>query len=256
MTKLTQKNVKFDWGEKEEATFQLIKQKLYRAPILAFPKGSENFIVYCDASHKGLGVVLMPNEKVIAYASRQLKIYEQNYTTYDLELKAVVFTLKIDYNCDIRYHPGKENVVADALSRKEWSRPLRVRALVMTIENDLMEKLMRLYMKKVVTQHGVPVFIISDRDGRFTSLFWKALYDALEVRDTQLTGPEIIHETTEKIVQIKSRIQPTRDQQKIYADLNCKPMDFQIGDRVMLKVSPSKGVVRFGKQGKLNHRYI
>ncbi|GKE56171.1 putative reverse transcriptase domain-containing protein, partial [Tanacetum coccineum] len=95
MTKLTQKNVKFDWGEKEEAAFQLIKQKLCSAPILALPKGSENFIVYCDASHKGLGVVLMQNKKVIAYASRQLKIHEKNYTTYDMELGAVVFALKM-----------------------------------------------------------------------------------------------------------------------------------------------------------------
>ncbi|GJV74915.1 putative reverse transcriptase domain-containing protein [Tanacetum coccineum] len=95
MTKLTQKNVKFDWGEKEEAAFQLIKQKLCSAPILALPKGSENFIVYCDASHKGLGVVLMQNEKVIAYASRQLKIHEKNYTTHDLELGVVVFALKM-----------------------------------------------------------------------------------------------------------------------------------------------------------------
>ncbi|GKA83030.1 putative reverse transcriptase domain-containing protein [Tanacetum coccineum] len=89
MTKLTQKNVKFDWGEKEEAAFQLIKQKLCSAPILALPKGSENFIVYCDASHKGLGAVLMQNEKVIAYASRQLKIHEKNYTTHDLELEVL-----------------------------------------------------------------------------------------------------------------------------------------------------------------------
>ncbi|GJV15825.1 putative reverse transcriptase domain-containing protein [Tanacetum coccineum] len=90
MTKLTQKNVKFDQGEKEEAAFQLIKQMLCSAPILALPKGSENFIVYCDASHKGLGAVLMQNKKVIAYASRQLKIHEKNYTTHDLELEAVV----------------------------------------------------------------------------------------------------------------------------------------------------------------------
>ncbi|GJS21081.1 putative reverse transcriptase domain-containing protein [Tanacetum coccineum] len=69
ITKLTRKNVKFDWGEKEEAAFQLIKQKLCSAPILALPKGSKNFVVYCDASHKGLGAVLMQNEKVIAYAS-------------------------------------------------------------------------------------------------------------------------------------------------------------------------------------------
>ncbi|GJV57248.1 putative reverse transcriptase domain-containing protein [Tanacetum coccineum] len=95
MTKLAHKNVKFDWGEKEEAAFQLIKQKLCSAPILALPKGSENFIVYCDASHKGLSAVFMQNKKVIAYASRQLKIYEKNYTTHDLELGAVVFALKM-----------------------------------------------------------------------------------------------------------------------------------------------------------------
>nr|GFA51622.1 putative reverse transcriptase domain-containing protein [Tanacetum cinerariifolium] len=138
-------------------------------------------------------------------------------------------------------------------------------------ENDPMEKLMKLYMKEVVTRHGVPVSIISDRDGRFTSLFWQALHKALgtrldmstdyhpetdEVGDAQLTGPEIIHETTEKIVQIKSRIQAARDRQKSYADLKRKPMDFQVGDKVMLKVSPWKGVVRFGKRGKLNPMYI
>nr|GEW17989.1 putative reverse transcriptase domain-containing protein [Tanacetum cinerariifolium] len=312
--------------------------KIANAPILALPKGSKNFIVYCDASHKGLGAVLMQNEKVIAYGSRQLKIHEKNYTTHDLELRAVEFALKMrrhylygirctvftdhksiqrildqkelnmrqwrwfellsDYDCDIRYHPRKANVVADALSRKgrSWVPCFSdLRALIMhesrklkysihpdsekmyqdlkqlywwpnmkadiatyvgkyltcskvkaehqkpsgllvqpeipewkwekitmdfitklpkttngydTIwpivdrltksahflpmrENDQMEKLMRLYMKEVVTRHGVPVSIISDRDGR-----------------------------------------------------------------VMLKVSPWKGVVCFGKRGKLNPRYI
>ncbi|GKA39383.1 putative reverse transcriptase domain-containing protein [Tanacetum coccineum] len=95
MTKLTQKSVKFDWGEKTEAAFQLLKQKLYSALILALPKGSENFVVYCDASHKRLGAVLMQREKVIDYASRQLKVHEKNYTTHDLELGAIVFALKM-----------------------------------------------------------------------------------------------------------------------------------------------------------------
>nr|GEW02742.1 putative reverse transcriptase domain-containing protein [Tanacetum cinerariifolium] len=95
MTKLTQKTVKFYWGGKEEADFQLIKQKLYSAPILALPEGSEDFVVYCDASIKGLGAMLMQREKVIAYGSRQLKVYEKKYTTHDLELGAVVFALKI-----------------------------------------------------------------------------------------------------------------------------------------------------------------
>ncbi|GJX41982.1 putative reverse transcriptase domain-containing protein [Tanacetum coccineum] len=182
MTKLTQKKIKFEWGDKQEAAFQLLKQKLCSAPILALPEGSEDFIAYCDASKKGLGAVLMQREKVISYASRQLKIHEKNYTTHDLELGAVVFALKIwrhylygtkctvftdhkslqhildqkelnmrqrrwlellsDYDCDIRYHPGKANVVADALSRKEREPPLRVRALVMTISLDLPKQIL------------------------------------------------------------------------------------------------------------------
>ncbi|GJU43548.1 putative reverse transcriptase domain-containing protein, partial [Tanacetum coccineum] len=156
MTKLTQKKVKFVWGDKQEAAFQLLKQKLCSAPILALPEGSKDFIAYCDASKKGLGAVLMQREKVIAYASRQLKIHEKNYTTHDLELGAVVFALKIwrhylqrrwlellsDYDCDIRYHPGKANVVADALSRKEQEPPLRVRAFVMTIGLELPKQIL------------------------------------------------------------------------------------------------------------------
>ncbi|GJT68552.1 putative reverse transcriptase domain-containing protein [Tanacetum coccineum] len=107
------------------------------APILALLEGSEDFVVYCDASHKGLGAVLMQREKVIAYASRQLKVHEKNYTTHDLELE-----LLSDYDCDIHYHPGKANVVADALSRKEQDEPLRVRALVMTISLDLPKQIL------------------------------------------------------------------------------------------------------------------
>ncbi|GJX96178.1 putative reverse transcriptase domain-containing protein [Tanacetum coccineum] len=172
MTKLTQKNVKFDLSEKAEATFQLLKQKLCSAPILALPEGSKNFVVYCDASRKGLGAVLMQREKVIAYVSRQLKVHEKNYTTHDLELGAVVFALKMwrhylygtkcvvftdhkslqhildqkelnmrqrrwlellsDYDYEIRYHSGKANVVANALSRK-----VRRSSLVLTIGLNL-----------------------------------------------------------------------------------------------------------------------
>ncbi|GJR12691.1 putative reverse transcriptase domain-containing protein [Tanacetum coccineum] len=159
LTKLTQKNKKYIWGKDQETAFQLLKQKLCEAPILALPKGNDEFFVYCDASLQGLGAVLMQKEKAIAYTSRQLKPHEENYTTHDLELGAVVFALKIwrhylygtkctvftnhkslqhilhqkylnmrqrrwlelltDYDCEIRYHPGKANVVADALSRKE-----------------------------------------------------------------------------------------------------------------------------------------
>ncbi|GJW68486.1 putative reverse transcriptase domain-containing protein [Tanacetum coccineum] len=177
LTKLTQKNKKYEWGKEEEEAFQTLKQKLCSAPILALPEGTEDFVVYCDASLKGYGVVLMQREKVIAYASRQLKVHEENYTTHDLELGAVVFALRLwrhylygtkcvvftdhkslqyilnqkelnlrqrrwiellsDYDCEIRYHPGKANVVADSLSQKERDKPLRVRAFMMTVHNDL-----------------------------------------------------------------------------------------------------------------------
>ncbi|GKA71425.1 putative reverse transcriptase domain-containing protein, partial [Tanacetum coccineum] len=153
MTKLTQKSIKFNWGKKEETAFQTLKQKLCSAPILALPEGSENFVVYCDASHKGLGAVLMQKEKVIAYSSRQLKIHEKNYTTHYLELGAVVFVLKMWRNylygtkCVIRYHPGKSNVVADALSRKSRPKPLRVRALVMTIGLNLPVQILNAQVK-------------------------------------------------------------------------------------------------------------
>ncbi|GJS17873.1 putative reverse transcriptase domain-containing protein [Tanacetum coccineum] len=130
MTKLTQKKVAFEWGDKQEAAFQTLKNKLCSAPILALPQGAENFIVYCDASHKGLGAVLMQNEKVIAYASRQLKIHEKNYTTHDLELGAVVFALKIWRH----YLYGTKRMVFT--DHKKRIKPLRVRALVMTIGLD------------------------------------------------------------------------------------------------------------------------
>ncbi|GJY83722.1 putative reverse transcriptase domain-containing protein [Tanacetum coccineum] len=102
MTKLTQKNVKFEWGDKKNPpkrnNFSKYEEKLCSAPILALPEGSEDFIVYCDASIKGLDAVLMQRENVISYASRQLKIHEKNYTTHDMELGAVLFALKIRRN--------------------------------------------------------------------------------------------------------------------------------------------------------------
>ncbi|GJR53977.1 putative reverse transcriptase domain-containing protein [Tanacetum coccineum] len=173
----TQTHSNYIWGEEQESAFQLLKQKLCEAPILALPEGNDNFVVYCDASLQGLGAVLMQREKVIAYASRQLKPHEENYTTHDLELGAVIFALKIwrhylygtkctvftdhkslqhilrqkelnmrqrrwlellaDYDCEICYHPGKANVVADALSRKKQIKPLRVRALILTVHPKL-----------------------------------------------------------------------------------------------------------------------
>ncbi|GKB48302.1 putative reverse transcriptase domain-containing protein [Tanacetum coccineum] len=138
MTKLTQKKVKFDWGDKEEANFQLIKQTLCSAPILALPEGSKDFIVYCDASIKGLGTVLMQKRK-------------------------------------------------DRLTKSAYFLPMR--------ENDPMDKLARLYLKEVVTRHGIPVSIICDHDGRFTSNFWRAYQKAL---GTQLDMSTTYHPQTDR----------------------------------------------------------
>ncbi|GJZ33559.1 putative reverse transcriptase domain-containing protein [Tanacetum coccineum] len=123
----------------EEEAFQILKDKLCNAPVLALPDGPEDFVVYCGASDLGLGCVLMQRGKVIAYASRQLKIHEKNYTTYDLELGAILFS---DYDCEIRYHPGKANVVADALSRKERIKPKRVRAINVTIQSSIKDRIL------------------------------------------------------------------------------------------------------------------
>ncbi|GKD51049.1 putative reverse transcriptase domain-containing protein, partial [Tanacetum coccineum] len=181
LTKLNQKNKEYEWGKEEEEAFHTLKQKLCSAPILALPEGTEYFIVYCDASLKGYRVVLMQREKVVAYASKQLKVHEENYTTHALELGAVVFALRLwrhylygtkcvvftyyksleyilnqkelnlrqqrwiellsDYDCKIQYHPRKANVVADALTQKERIKPLRVQALMMTVHNDLPKRI-------------------------------------------------------------------------------------------------------------------
>ncbi|GKE41146.1 reverse transcriptase domain-containing protein [Tanacetum coccineum] len=112
-------------------------------------------------------------------------------------------------------------VIVDRLTKSAHFLPMK--------ETDSIEKLTRQYLKEVVSRHGVPVSIISDRD-----------------------SPKIVHETTEKIIQIKKRIQAAQDRQKSYTDRRCKPLEFEVGDKVMLKVSPWKGVIRFGKRGKLN----
>ena len=539
LTALTQKGKPYVWGTKQEDAFQTLKDMLCDAPILTLPEGTEDFVVYCDASNQGLGCVLMQRGKVIAYASRQLKTNEKNYTTHDLELGAVVFALKIwrhylygtncvvftdhkslqhifdqkdlnmrqrrwaetlsDYDCEIRYHPGKANVVADALSRKthvksfllksvniQLDLQLRIheaqldsltggkmyeemscgvehqletkqnglsyylnriwipdrdglRTLIMdeahksrysihpgadkmyfdlrstywwpgmkkdialyvakcltcakvkaehqkpsgllvqpiipvwkweNITMDFITKLpttrdkhdsiwvivdrltksahfipiketysvaqlAQIYVDEIVCRHGIPLNIISDRDGRFVSRFWESLQSALgtqlnlstayhpqtdgqsertiqtledmlrscvldfggnwdrhvpliefsynnsyhtsigmapfealygrkcrspicwnEIGETQITGPEMVQETTDKIAQVRQNLLAARSRQKSYADKRRRPLEFNVGDLVLLKVSPWKGVVRFGKKGKLAPRFV
>ncbi|GJW31094.1 putative reverse transcriptase domain-containing protein [Tanacetum coccineum] len=148
MTKLTQKKVKFDWGDKEEASFQLIKHKLCSAPILALPDGSEDFIVYCDASIKGTVVFTLKIWRHYLYRTKCTVFTDHKSLQHILGQKDLNMRqrrwleLLSDYDCKIRYHPGKANVVADALSRKERIKPLRVRALVMSIGLDLPKQIL------------------------------------------------------------------------------------------------------------------
>ncbi|GJV53504.1 putative reverse transcriptase domain-containing protein [Tanacetum coccineum] len=447
MTKLTQKRLMN--GDKQSA-FQLLKQKLCSAPILALPEGSEDFIAYCDASKKGLGAVLMQREKERTRTTIKLDLPKQilnaqtearkpeNIKSEDVggmlienaKFPEAIREQKLEPRADgtlclngrswlpcygdlrtiimheshkskYSIHPGSDKmyqdmeklywwpnmkadiatyvnkcltcakveaehqrpsgllvqpkipkwkwdnitmdfvtklpktsqgydtiwVIVDRLTKSAIFTPMR--------ETDPLDKLARLYLKEVVTRHGIPVSIICDRDPRFASNFWRSLQSALgtnldmstayhpqtdgqsertiqtledmlracaidfgkgwvnhlplvefsynnsyhasikaapfealygrkcrspvcwtEVGEAQVLGPELIQETTEKIIQIKQRMQAARDRQKSYADLKRKPMEFQIGDKVMLKVSPWKGVVRFGKRGKLNPRYV
>nr|GEV69859.1 putative reverse transcriptase domain-containing protein [Tanacetum cinerariifolium] len=270
-------SVKFEWGDKEEATFQMLKQKLCSVPILALPEGIENFVVYCDASHKGMGVVLMPNEKVIAYASRQLKIHKKNYTTRDLEFGAVVFALKIWRH----YLYGKKSQILNA------------QAEAMKEENVKEENLCG--MNKDFETHPDGTLCIK----KFTSHFWKSLQKDLGTHLDMSTAyhPQTEGQSERTIQTLKDmlrtciidfgngwdkhlpliefsynnsyhtsikaalfealygrKIQLARDLQKSYADVRHKPLEFQVGEKVMLKVSSWKGVIRFGKRGKLNPR--
>ncbi|GJR18889.1 putative reverse transcriptase domain-containing protein [Tanacetum coccineum] len=141
MTKLTQKGVKFDWGNKEETAFLLIKQKLCSAPILALSEGSEDFAVYYDASHKGLGVVLMKRTKCTVFIDHKSLQHILDQKELNMRQRRWLELLS-DYDCEIRYHPGKANIVADALRHKERNKPLWVRALVMTIGLNLPKQIL------------------------------------------------------------------------------------------------------------------
>nr|GEU31226.1 reverse transcriptase domain-containing protein [Tanacetum cinerariifolium] len=222
LTSLTQKNQKYEQGKEQEKAFQTLKDNLCNTPVLSLPDGIRDFVVFYDASNQGLVDRLAKSAHFLA-------------------------------------------------TREDYS----------------MKKLARLYIDEIVARHGVLVSIILDRDGRFTSCFWKTLLKALgtqldmstayhpqmdrqskrtiqtledmlraspvmwaKIRESRLIGPKLVQETSDKVVLIKEKLKATRDRQKSYVDNRRKPLEFEVGDRVLLKVSPWKGVIRFGKKVK------
>nr|GEU53257.1 putative reverse transcriptase domain-containing protein [Tanacetum cinerariifolium] len=227
---LTQKSKTFDWGEEQENAFQTLKDKLCNAPVLALTGGLKDFVVYCDASSLGLGCVLMQRSKVKPKHQRPSGMLQQpEILEWKWEGIAKDFVTKLP-----RTSSGHDTiwVIVDRLTKSAHFLPMH--------EDYKIDRLARLYLNDIVARHGVPILIISDRDGRFTSRFWSSMQEALGTRlDIR---PELVQKTTDKISQIKDRIKATRDRQKSYDDKRRKPLEFSIGDHVLLKVLPWKGV--------------
>ncbi|GJS32788.1 putative reverse transcriptase domain-containing protein [Tanacetum coccineum] len=270
-------NKTYVWGEEQEEAFQILKDKLCNTPILALPDGPKDFVVYCDASGLGLGLgyVLMQRSRVVVYASRQLKIHEKSYTTHDLELGSVVFTLKIwryylyrtksiiytnhkslqyifnqkelnmhqrcwielfsDYDCEIRYHPGKVNIVADVLSRKDMIKPKRVRAMNMTIQSSIKDRILAARNEASEVVNAPEMLRGLDKQ---KCRIWVPL-----TGDVRTLIMDEAHKS-------KYSIHPGTD--KMYYDLR----DRYWWPRIKKDISLYVSVVRFGKKGKLAPRFV
>nr|GEV87550.1 reverse transcriptase domain-containing protein [Tanacetum cinerariifolium] len=257
ITRLTQKNVKFDWSENAKAAFQLLKQKLCSASILALPEGSENFVVYCDASRKALGAVLMQREKLEQHTDGTLCLNGRSWIPCRGNLRELI--MHESHKSKYSIHPGSDKMYQYLKKLYWWSN---MKAEIVTyVSKCLTYAKVKAECQKpsgLLVQPVIPVWKWENIMTDFVTKLPKTStgQDTIWVGDAQLTGSDIVHETTEKIIQIKKRIQAARDRQKSFADRRCKPLEFEVGDKVMLKVLPWKRVIRFGKRGKLNPRYI
>ncbi|XP_048440603.1 uncharacterized protein LOC108868533 [Pyrus x bretschneideri] len=341
LMRLTRKDVKFEWDDNIQQSFQQLKYCLTYAPVLALPDDSGDFEIYSDASLNGLGYVLIQHGRVIAYALQQLKPHKMNYSTHDLELASIIFALKIwrhylygekykiftdhksiqylftqrdlnlrqrrwiellsDYDCMIEYHSGHANVVASALSRKSQGQinalytshipllaDLRSTGVNLGVENREDALLASFQIDR---QSGRTIQTLEDMLRSSVLQFGDAWYQWLdlmefaynnsyhssigmspfeglygkscrmplcwsEVGERVLVGPKMVEETTQNIYVIKFNLKAAQDRQKSLADKHATDRVYKVGDWVFLKLSPRKGVVQFGKKGKLSPRYI
>nr|GEU44725.1 hypothetical protein [Tanacetum cinerariifolium] len=225
------------------------------APILALREGMEDFVVYCKASLRGYGAILMQRDKVTTYASRQSKVHEENYTTHDLE--------------DLVMHESYKSKYSIRLGLDKMYQYLKPLYWWPNMKEDISTYVSRcLTCTKVKAEQQKPSGLLQQPEilvwnrERITMDFdgfceWTAEnVEWSKVRDSQLTDLELIHDMTEKIVQIKNRLLATRSRQKSHANKRAKPFEFEVSDMVLLKVSPWKGVVHFRKHEKLSPCYI
>ncbi|GKA24096.1 putative reverse transcriptase domain-containing protein [Tanacetum coccineum] len=248
MTKLTQKKVKFEWGDKQEAAFQLLKQKLCSAPILALPEGSEDFIAYCDASKKGLGAIL--NAQTEARKPENIKSEDVGgMLVENAKFPEAIREQKLEPRADGTL--SLQNALGtnlDMITLRTIRKHGRAKAREEPVNNS--SRICCGACAIDFGKGGLSIFAFGPcfhttiaYHASITPQPFEALYGRkcrspvcwTEVGEAQILGPELIQETTEKIIQIKQRMQAARDRQKSYADLKRKPMEFQVGDKVMLK---------------------
>nr|GEW34728.1 putative reverse transcriptase domain-containing protein [Tanacetum cinerariifolium] len=248
-------------GEEQKRAFQTLKDKLCNAPVLALLNGLEDFVVYCDASGLGLDCVLMQRDRIWVPLISEMR------------------TLIMDEAHKLKYsvHPGADKMYHDLRNMYWWPGMKKDIALLPKfahflpiLEDFKMDTLARLYLNEISMQEALGTRLDMSTtyhpqtDGQSERTI-QTLEDMLracvmdfrgKVREVHLIGLEIMQETTKKISQIKDRLKTARDRQKSYANKRRKPLEFSVGGLVLLKVSPWKGVVRFGKKGKLAPRFV
>ncbi|GKB08557.1 putative reverse transcriptase domain-containing protein [Tanacetum coccineum] len=238
LTVLTQKSKTFDWGEEQDRAFQSLKDKLCNAYVLALPYGAEDLVVYCDASGLGLGCVLMQIATmtvkfvtILSSIKSKILAAQEEESDESTGLQRGLDEM-IEHRSDVNAEHQRSSVLLQQLKILEWKWE--------RIAMDFVTKLPRTSSRHDtiwvimdrLTKYGVLISIISDRDSRFTSRFWQSMQ------------------------KIKDRLKAAHDRQKCYADKRRKPLEFSVGDYVLLKVSPLKGVARFGKKRKLAPRFV